>query len=268
MKEFKFINPNLNLAELPVFEQLSDEELTRQANKHSRKEPREGYECSKCGNYEQIYVYENGSFAYTRDCICKRKRNSLARARREGLTDLLKRCTFDSFQVKQNWQRVAKTAVQNFVNDEKRGWLLLSGQSGCGKTHLCTAAVGTFIEQGQDVHVMRWVNDSTMLKGLSSDTYEREKRLNAFKRAPVLLIDDLFKTQSSEKPTSADVRLAYDLLNYRYENRGLITMLSTERTVSEFKQIDEATGGRIYEMAKGYCLEIGGGGKNWRFHQQ
>ena len=82
---------------------------------------------------------------------------------------------------------------------------------------------------------------------------------------PVLLIDDLFKTQSNEKPTSADVRLAYDLLNYRYENRDLITMLSTERTVSELKQIDEATGGRIYEMAKGYCLEIGGEGKNWRF---
>lgn len=58
------------------------------------------------------------------------------------------------------------------------------------------------IEQGQDVNIMRWVNDSTML--------------------------------------------------------------STERTVSELKQIDEATGGRIYEMTKGYCLEIGGG-KNWRF---
>ncbi len=268
MKELKFINPNLNLAELPVFEQLSDEELTRQANKHSRKEPREGYECPECGNYEQIYVYEKGVFAYTRDCVCKRKRNSLARARRAGLTDLLKRCTFDTFQTEQKWQQIAKQTVQAFVDDNKRGWLLLSGQSGCGKTHLCTAAVGAFIERGQDVHVMRWVNDSTMLKGLSSDTYEREKRLNAFKRAPVLLIDDLFKTQSNEKPTSADVRLAYDLLNYRYENRDLITMLSTERTVSELKQIDEATGGRIYEMAQGYCLEIGGGEKNWRFHQQ
>lgn len=268
MNRINFVNLNPNSTGLPAFEQLSDEELTRQANKHSRKEPREGYECPECGNYEQIYVYEKGVFAYTRDCVCKRKRNSLAHARRAGLTDLLKRCTFDTFQTEQKWQQIAKQTVQAFVDDNKRGWLLLSGQSGCGKTHLCTAAVGAFIERGQDVHVMRWVNDSTMLKGLSSDTYEREKRLNAFKRAPVLLIDDLFKTQSNEKPTSADVRLAYDLLNYRYENRDLITMLSTERTVSELKQIDEATGGRIYEMAQGYCLEIGGGEKNWRFHQQ
>ena len=87
MEHMKFINLNSNLTELLAFEQLSDEELTRQANKHSRKEPREGYECPECGNYEQIYVYENGVFAYTRDCICKRKRNSLARARRAGLTD-------------------------------------------------------------------------------------------------------------------------------------------------------------------------------------
>ena len=90
MNRIKFVNLNPNSTGLPAFEQLSDEELTRQANKHSRKEPREGYECPECGNYEQIYVYEKGVFAYTRDCVCKRKRNSLAHARRAGLTDLLK----------------------------------------------------------------------------------------------------------------------------------------------------------------------------------
>ena len=267
MQHLKFINPNLNSAGLPAFEQLSDDDLTKCANNHAWYQAREGIQCERCRNLEVLFVYRDGERT-SMSCPCQARRNSLARARRAGLTDLLKRCTFDSFQVKQNWQRVAKTAVQNFVNDEKRGWLLLSGQSGCGKTHLCTAAIGAFIERGQDVHVVRWVNDSTMLKGLSSDTYEREKRLNAFKRASVLLIDDLFKTQSDEKPTSADVRLAYDLLNYRYENRSLITMLSTERTISELKQIDEAIGGRIYEMVKGYCLEIGGGEKNWRFQQQ
>ena len=81
----------------------------------------------------------------------------------------------------------------------------------------------------------------------------------------MLFMYDLFKLQHVKDPSAADVGLAFDLIDYRYCNRKLITIISTERTVDEMKSIDEAIGGRIYEMSKGYCVEFGSGNKNQRF---
>lgn len=254
----------INSAELSGSETYSDEELDRIYNRRDRVEPREGYECAICGNHEIVFVHHNGE-RYSKYCTCRAKRNSLKHLREAGLLELYERYTFDAFQIPQVWQQTAKQVVQRFVDDEKRGWLLLSGQSGCGKTHLCTAAVGALIERGFGARVMRWVEESARLKAFANDAIEYEKRLEAFKCAPVLFIDDLFKLQQGKDPSAADVRLAFDLIDYRYCNRKLITIISTERTVDEIKGIDEAIGGRIYEMSKGYCVEFGSGNKNQRF---
>lgn len=243
---------------------VSDEEFERVLNRRERVEPREGVECGICGNHEYTWVVRDGE-RYYRPCPCKVQRDNHRRIRKSGLRDQLARCTFGSFETREPWQEEIKATVERFVHDKDRGWLLLSGQSGAGKSHLCTAAAGAFIRAGADTRYMRWLDESTALKALTMDDEGYYRRIKPLKSCKVLYIDDFFKTQRGAQPTAADVKLAFDLLDHRYCTRGLVTMISTERTIDELLAIDEALGGRIYEKTKGYCVVIAhGAGKNWR----
>ena len=215
---------------------VSDEEFERALNRRERQEPREGVECEKCQNHEFYWVVRDGE-KYYHTCECKAKRDSLWRLRNSGLMEQVKRCTFEAFQTPEEWQKTAKETVLRFVRDKNRRWLLLSGQPGSGKSHLCTAAAGKFIASGADTRYMRWVDESTALKACVTDDAEYSRRITPLKTCKVLYIDDFWKTQKGKEPTAADVKLAFDLLDYRYCNRGLVTMISTERTIEDRKSV-------------------------------
>ena len=62
--------------------------------------------------------------------------------------------------------------------------------------------------------------------------------------------------QSEPSPLShpeADINLAYQLLNERYNTRRR-TIISSERSIEDILRIDEAVGGRIFELAREYCV--------------
>ena len=88
-----------------------------------------------------------------------------------------------------------------------------------------------------------------------------EDMMNRLKRAPVLYIDDFLKGGTTE----ADIKIAYELLNARYNNERLRTVISSEYGIGEIMQIDEALGGRIYERAKGFTVRAPK--ENWRLRQ-
>lgn len=246
---------------------VSDKEFEDALNKSSResRQPaREGIECEKCGNWEFVWVVHDG-LRMTRECECKTARNNFCRVRKSGLSAMLEKSTFESFQTISEWQKIMKEKFLQFCRDKDRGWLLVSGQPGCGKTHLCTAAAGKFIRAGADTRYMRWVDESTALKSYINDDYEYRKRIDPLKTCKVLYIDDFWKTQAGKSPSPADVKLAFEILDYRYCNPGLVTMISTERTVQDLIDIDQAVGSRIYEKTKKYCLEFSySPDKNWR----
>ena len=84
----------------------------------------------------------------------------------------------------------------------------------------------------------------------------------------LLYIDDLFKTgrsfdSRSPRPTTADVNVAFEILNYRYTAK-LPTIVSSECVLDDLIQIDESLAGRIAERAKN-LFELGPDrGKNYR----
>ena len=51
----------------------------------------------------------------------------------------------------------------------------------------------------------------------------------------------------------------------RTTKQRMITIISSERTVSELREIDEALAGRIKEMAGEWIITIYGKDKNYRF---
>ena len=87
-------------------------------------------------------------------------------------------------------------------------------------------------------------------------------RMRVLKKTEVLYTDDFLKGGD----TDADIRLAYEILNSRYNDRGLRTILSSEMTPEKLLRRDEALGGRIYERARGYVLQAPA--KNMRFEMR
>lgn len=112
---------------------------------------------------------------------------------------------------------------------------------------------------------MLWTSEAAKLKACVNDI-DYENLIWPLKSVDVLYIDDLFKpTGANSQPTSADIRLAYEIINCRYNAGDKVTIISSERTVSEICDIDEATGGRIMEQAGEYCLNVSHDkAKNWR----
>jgi len=192
----------------------------------------------------------------SRECECMAKRKSLRRIRNSGMMDMLERYSFDAYQTPDSTTTIIKMAAERYCDAEK-GWFYISGRSGSGKTHICTAICSRLIQKGKEVYYMKWRDESRLLKAIVNSD-EIEQRLKRLKEVPVLYIDDFFKGGHSE----ADERLAFEILNSRYNDSRLRTVISSELGIEQVLDIDEALGGRIRERANGFLLSAPA--TNWR----
>lgn len=214
--------------------------------------------CSKCHDKGYVAFVQDGILT-TRECSCMTKRRSMRRARRSGLMDVLSTYRFSTFQTPEEWQETAKATAMRYITDDAAGcWLMVSGTPGSGKTHLCTAVCGEMIKAEQDVAYMLWREDGQRLKACANDKDEYDRLMRPFKMCDVLYIDDFLKGNV----TDGDLNLAFDLLNARYLARRKRTIISSELTVQQILDIDEAIGSRIYERSRDYSIRTAA--QNWR----
>lgn len=228
----------------------------------------DGYNCSICKNKGVVAVLvenEDGSFTHAvRGCKCAETRRSILRMQRSGLKEVIRKYTFDRFEATEPWQQTIKAAAMDYAKSPD-GWFALCGQSGAGKTHLCTAICRELLLRGEQVLYMLWRDDIAKIKQAAmgsqfdDESMELKRLLDKYKTAKVLYIDDFFKTgktagNATQRPTVADINYAFEIINYRYNNPELITIISTELTEDELLDIDEAIGGRIYERAKSFSI--------------
>lgn len=250
---------------------MSEEELAKwQCEMYNNSEgslnAEDGYNCEKCKNKGFIaFPSLQGRYwnEVHRECECQKIRRTLIRLSKSGLKGIIKKYTFEKYVPKEQWQEVMKKKAEDFVANGSDAWFFVGGQSGCGKTHLCTAIAGKFLLAGKGVRYMLWRDEITKLKACINDSEKYEQLVTGYKTTPVLYIDDLFKNGKDQfghvqPPTASDVQIAFEILNYRYNNRGLITIISSERTIHEIVELDEAVGGRISERStlKGFAINI------------
>lgn len=207
----------------------------------------EPFTCARCGDTGLELLADNTC----RPCACSPMRKTRSRLARAGLLGAGKRMTFDAFRTDAPWQETLLSRARAFAGQENPGWLFIGGQSGSGKTHLCTAAAVALLRRGYAMQYMRWMSESTRLKEMSMDS-GRMKLMDAYISAPLLYVDDLFKAT----PTDADKHIAFELLDARYNDHSKVTILSSERTLDAILVIDEAIGGRILERCGAYVLRI------------
>ena len=224
--------------------------------------------CDKCDNGWLRHTEENYSFV--RKCQCRIAAETVLRFRRSGLGEALDSCTFDTYQVSEPWQKEMKdTALRYTEHLKQKGteWLFLGGAVGSGKTHLCTAVCGEIMRTGRNVKYMQWVTESRRLKALVTDEEAFEEASVRYCEADILYIDDLLKQQhlpgASPKPTDADIRIVFEIINDRYI-RHKPTIISSEWSLArDLIQADAGAFSRIYERAKNYSCEVQGN-KNYR----
>lgn len=136
-----------------------------------------------------------------------------------------------SAEERMNLQEVATTA-ERFAQ-EPRGWLVLAGVNGCGKTHLA-AAIANYVAAGDAGNVM-FVMVPDLLDHLRASfspqsTVPYDRRFDEIKKASLLVLDDL----GTESATPWAKEKLFQLLNFRY-SALLPTVITTSSTPDEIE---------------------------------
>lgn len=221
------------------------------------------YNCDKCK--DTTWILDSNGKVVER-CKCYEIIKVREQWEASGLkTDDLDK-TFKSYEPWNDLTKRMKGVTTNYylrfkeIEKTKHNSILFCGQPGAGKTHLSIALANNFIKKdGKKVVYMPYRSVITTLKQNILDKEYYKKLVSKYQMAEILLIDDLFKGKVNE----TDINIMFEIINHRYINK-LPIIVSTEYLVEEMLSFDEAIGSRIYEMSKGFIVEVRGKENNYR----
>lgn len=218
-----------------------------------------------------VEAYEKRLAEYTRREMQEndRKRaeeSSLLRLKRSGFGETLEKAkeflaenTFDKFNIHEEWQRKLFERCKEFLAQDEYKWLFISGQIGAGKTHLGTAVCGELLARG---YPLRYVTHRLLLNELIASQNDESYYdiVREYGTVEVLYLDDLFKPFADDKgevnrPTIAEVKHTFEVVNLRFV-RNAITIITSERSLIEICDIDEALGSRIKQRCGRFAMDI------------
>ena len=208
-----------------------------------------GFHCEECNDKGYLLRTDENGVVWSRECPCMKRRRTQRKKKKSGVSDMLRRYTFDSYITDTSEREKIKAMAKKYAEADS-GWLIISGKSGSGKSHICGAICGELIEKGNELRYFAWREDSVHLKSIIN-TPEYQEKINSLTKVQVLYIDDFFKGTVSD----ADINLAFQILNGRYIDSRRRTIISTELSMEEIFGLDEAVGGRILEKSAGFRIK-------------
>lgn len=223
----------------------------------------ESPKCPKCKDQMGFIEVRDGNEVWVRcSCIKWRRAQNLMKA--SEITDEFKKLGFKNFITDGKpgiIKEVYNAALEYFqeyesIKNERHNSIALLGQPGAGKTHLLTAISNNLMTR---LHVpVLYFPYVEGFNDLKDDFNELEIKLDRMKNIDVLFIDDLFKpVRGKPRATEWQVEQMYSIINYRYLNYKPL-LISSELTVDEIVDIDEALGTRIFQMCRDYIVVIKG----------
>lgn len=219
------------------------------------------YDCKICKNKGYVGVEISNQMAM-QPCKCIPVRTAIRLMSQSGIKTAY---TLKDFKVKSLWQRNMLDTAEKFLEDAEGNWFYAGGQVGSGKTMICTAIINELLKRLIPCKYMLWRDEVVRIKASVNDAEEYKELIEPLKRTQVLYIDDFFKTEKGKYPTAADVNVAFEIINYRYNNTKLTTIISSERSVTDLLDIDEAVGSRIYQRTKKFNISVANDSKkNYR----
>lgn len=148
---------------------------------------------------------------------------------KHGDLSLVAKKTFDTFVSLPQVAPLAQ-ACMDYASDPK-GWLLLSGPYGCGKSHLAAAIAHAVVGSGKSAmfFVVPDLFDALRetFDGQQGESFQQ--RFDRIRNVPLLVLDDA----GTEHLTSWAKEKHFQLVNHRY-NRELPTVFTTNEDIKRF----------------------------------
>jgi DNA replication protein DnaC len=166
---------------------------------------------------------------------------------------LLQDLTFRSFDLRQDElppdeRANLKTAFELCKQFARQpdGWLVLTGEYGCGKTHLAAAIANERTAQGQPAMFIVVPDLLDHLRATFSPVSQVrfDRRFEEVRTAPLLVLDDL----GTESASPWAQEKLYQVFNYRY-NARLPTVITTAHPIGE---VDPRLRTRMLDLA--HCV--------------
>lgn len=219
--------------------------------------------CKKCGDTGwKIQTDSYGNYKTNAvgmllemPCNCLIEEQNIKMLKRAGLLERVKENTFAKYVPKNDKQKEIKKKVIQFTKDFKDNWLILSGMTGAGKTHLAVSAWNEIQKVNAEKGLVKGIraemivyNDLIAKIALGKRFDEDESSfevIERYKHVSILLIDDLFRDNVHKE----SVEWMYQILNYRYDNK-LPTIITTNSSVMEIGSINAPIQGRIFERTQ------------------
>ncbi len=193
-------------------------------------------------------------------CVCQQnKANQVARNRLYQMSNLeaFKTMSLASFSVQgrlgladeqiRSLQYALSQAQQFAANP--RGWLLLMGSYGCGKTHLAAAIANTCVEFGMQT-IFLTVPDLLDWLRYSYDSIDQtfEQRFEELRNVSLLVLDDL----GAHNATNWAAEKLFQIVDYRYI-RKLPTVVTTNL---DLEDLDDRIRSRLQDPDLVTCVRI------------
>lgn len=211
-----------------------------------------GYDCPLCKNKGVIYMANDNEPIYAKECKCMAIRNMLQNVKLSGLGNYINK-KFEDYKIAEQWQRDIYCKAVKYIKDSGNKWFVITGQSGAGKTLICSIIANELLfNQRKTVVYLTWTDFVGKVKRnlMSENALSADKDIERAKNAEILFIDEFLKTH-----TEADLKYIVEIINYRYAKQ-LKTIITSELSPAELLRIDEAMTGRIVEMSGEYLSLI------------
>jgi DNA replication protein DnaC len=160
----------------------------------------------------------------------------IAQALLAELPEGLRVCRFDNFEVGNRSLDHAWQVAEQFAAGPK-GWLVLTGVVGCGKTHLAAAIANELRGRGTltGFEIVPDLLDELRKTFAPTSEITYDQRSEAIRNAPVLILDDYGAHSSTPW---AEEKL-FQLLNHRFNSR-LPTVVTTNLPLTDASMLASA----------------------------
>ncbi len=216
--------------------------------------------CGGVGFLRRDLPVDDPNFGRLVPCVCQQnKANQVARNRLYQMSNLeaFKSMSLASFSVQGRLGladeqirslQYALSQAQQFAGNP-RGWLLMMGSYGCGKTHLAAAIANTCVEFGMQT-IFLTVPDLLDWLRYSYDSIDQtfEQRFEELRNVNLLVLDDL----GAHNATNWAAEKLFQIVDYRYI-RKLPTVVTTNL---DLEDLDDRIRSRLQDPDLVTCVRI------------